>query len=382
MQSHPFILEPYKGKASRYACPNCNKPRTFARYIDTDTRQHLSPYAGRCNREDNCGYHYTPKQYFESNPDKLELYEKDHRSQPLPQPKPISYLTGETLKASLQGYGSNHFTNYLQGLFGPDMTSQLIGRYFIGTSKHWQGATVFYQIDSKGRIRAGKIILYNPNTGRRIKEPHNCITWVHTALQIPDYNLQQCFFGEHLLKAEPLKPVAIVESEKTAIIASIFLPDYIWLAAGSKGGLNSDKCQVLRGRKVMLYPDLKAYDDWSEKAKKLSGIATFAVSDLLERKASESDRAKGLDLADYLTQFNYNQFLKPPCPKKPALAREFYHCSFDELTAALGYDKAIEKVSYYQSLSRQYKNCKTFVVHNCKLLQSFQEQSQPLPLTA
>ena len=35
--------------------------------------------------------------------------------------------------------------------------------------------------------------------------------------------LKQCFFGEHLLR-EKTMPVAIVESEKTAIISSVYLP--------------------------------------------------------------------------------------------------------------------------------------------------------------
>jgi hypothetical protein len=29
--------------------------------------EHIHPSVGRCNRESNCGYHYTPKQYFQVN---------------------------------------------------------------------------------------------------------------------------------------------------------------------------------------------------------------------------------------------------------------------------------------------------------------------------
>lgn len=42
-------------------------------------------------------------------------------------------------------------------------------------------------------------MLYNPTTGKRIKEPYNHVTWVHSVLHKEDYNLKQCFFGEHLL---------------------------------------------------------------------------------------------------------------------------------------------------------------------------------------
>lgn len=49
-----------------------------------------------------------------------------------------------------------------------------------------------------------------------------------------EWELPQCLFGEHLLKKYPNKTVALVESEKTAIICSALMPDYIWLATGGK----------------------------------------------------------------------------------------------------------------------------------------------------
>jgi hypothetical protein len=47
-------------------------------------------------------------------------------------------------------------------------------------------------------------MLYNANTGKRIKEPFNHATWVHSVLKLPEFNLQQCFFGEHLLQGNNL----------------------------------------------------------------------------------------------------------------------------------------------------------------------------------
>ena len=70
-------------------------------------------------------------------------------------------------------------------------------------------------------------MLYNPDTGKRIKEPYNHITWVHTLLHKSGFNMKQCFFGEHLLAADKTCPVALVESEKTALIASYYLPQYL-----------------------------------------------------------------------------------------------------------------------------------------------------------
>ena len=62
-----YILQPYVGPVSRIKCPSCGKPREFSRYIDRQTGQQLPDHIGRCNRELHCGYHYTPKQYFEDN---------------------------------------------------------------------------------------------------------------------------------------------------------------------------------------------------------------------------------------------------------------------------------------------------------------------------
>ena len=39
------------------------------RYIDTENNnQYIADNVGKCNRLDKCGYHYTPRQYFEDSP--------------------------------------------------------------------------------------------------------------------------------------------------------------------------------------------------------------------------------------------------------------------------------------------------------------------------
>jgi hypothetical protein len=310
--AYRYILEPYKGMNTRYRCPNCQqRDKTFSLYINTETGEHLHQTVGRCNRESNCGYHYTPKQYFQDNNISFDKPQpKAYKPRPFtPQPKPVSFIPVEVFKASLNltAFETNHFVKFLINLFGVEVTNQLISRYFIATSKHWDGATVFWQIDTLGKVRTGKIMLYNPSTGKRVKEPFNHIYWVHKALKQPEFELRQCLFGEHLL-IDKTKPVAIVESEKTAIIASIYLPQFVWVAVGSLTNLNAEKCSILKGRTVTLFPDLNGFEKWTIKAKELSHLAIFIISDLLERKATEAEKQKGLDLADYLINFNYKDF--------------------------------------------------------------------------
>ncbi len=312
MNEYRYRLEPYNGPGTRYKCPKCGKMRVFSRYIDQDSGNQLADHVGRCDREVNCGYHFTPKQYFQN----LGPLDWSHAS-PMPGSRTVaqrakipSYIPIETLKASLKGYEGNHFVQYLMGLYGASITEQIISRYYIGTSKHWPGATLFWQIDLRGKARTGKIMAYDPVTGHRVKDR---ITWVHKLLNFPDFNLDQCLFGEHLLKTDHNKPVSLVESEKTAIIASVYLPQFIWLASGGLSNISAQKYQVLRGLHVVLWPDLNCFEKWSEKAKELFCICrSIKVSDLLERNATPADREQGLDLADYLVRYDYRDFASPP----------------------------------------------------------------------
>jgi len=324
MTEYKYILEPYKGMNTRYRCPSCQqRDKIFSLYIDTETGEHIHPSVGRCNRESNCGYHYTPKQYFQDNNISFDTTQpKAYKPRPIAPPKAVSFIPVEVFKASLKGHEANHFVKFLINLFGIEVTNELISRYFIATSKYWNGATVFWQIDTQGKVRTGNIMLYRPTTGKRIKEPFDYISWVHKALKQPEFGLKQCLFGTHLL-IDKTKPIAIVESEKTAVIASIYLPQFIWLASSGLHGLNIDKCSVLKGRTVVLFPDLNGFEKWSIKAKELSHLAAFTVSDLLERKASEAERKQGFDLADYLIKFDYKAFATPP-------AVEAWEIKFDE----------------------------------------------------
>jgi hypothetical protein len=302
---------------TRYRCPGCQqRGKTFSLYIDTQTSEHISPTVGRCNRESNCGYHYTPKQYFQDHNISFDTPQpKAYKPRPVtPQPKPVSFIPVEVFKQSLQVEKTviqvsetNHFVQFLITLFGVEVASEIVSQYFIATSKHWNGATVFWQIDTQGKVRTGKIMLYSPTIGKRVKEPFNHISWVHKAIKQPEFELRQCLFGEHLL-IDKTKPIALTESEKTAVIASVYLPQFIWLAVGSLQNLTESKCQALKGRTVTLFPDLNGFEKWSNKAKELSHLANFIVSDLLEHKANEAEKKQGFDLADYLIKYDYKDF--------------------------------------------------------------------------
>lgn len=278
----------------KYICPACHQMR-FVRYVDKETGEHLSEDCGRCDREDSCGYHLRPSEYFQQHGTKP--LSAPARRAPILEPEQPSFIDAGTAGRSLRAYEQNNFALWLVRVFGEETAFQLVDAYHVGTSKRWPGACIFWQQDVTGKFRGGKIMLYDKEAGRRVKEPFNHVQWVHKVLKIEPYHLRQCLYGEHLLSVDRERAVGIVESEKTAIVAAGFMPEMLWLATAGKNNLKAAKLNVLRGRNVTLFPDLGAFEKWQEIGRGMPGVK---VSGILERRASTDDRARGLDLADYL----------------------------------------------------------------------------------
>lgn len=90
-------------------------------------------------------------------------------------------------------------------------------------------------------------------------------TWLH-ALDRLERPLPLPLFGEDLLGTLPFAPICLVESEKTALIARLWRPDCTWLATGGKSTFTADRCRVLAGRTVHVWPDADAIGEWMEAA--------------------------------------------------------------------------------------------------------------------
>ncbi len=311
MTHYRYHLEKYKSKANRYTCPVCHKPHQFTRYIDEQTGEYLADHVGICNRVTSCGYHYTPKDYFRDNniftPTAKSQYPKATgltkpcalSSMPVSKTSPPNYIPSEIFQKTLRNYKNNNLIRYLKTTFDRNTVEALIAVYQIGTSDHFGGgSTIFWQIDTHNNIRTGKVIKYDPNTGKRIKKPFVHTNWIHTLEYKDSFNLNQCLFGEHLLNEDPAASVAIVESEKTAIIAQAKYPEYLWLATGSLNEFKLAKLEILKNRFVVAFPDLGAYDRWKQKASELD--FHIHVSDYLEKHATEKHRKQGLDIADFI----------------------------------------------------------------------------------
>lgn len=288
--------------SKKFSCPDCNKKR-LVRYVDQETGDYLPDDIGRCDRELSCGYHKPPHKA-----DRLDIGTALY-SAPEPQPKPIpSYLPFKYVERSKGNYEANSLITWMGSLPGWDIqrAEAVAEKYHAGTSK--DGWVIFWQVDTDRKVRSGKMMRYQEN-GHRAKNGYSQ-DWIHARLKrsghLNEFELVQCFYGLHLLDD---RPVAIVESEKTAIIASEYLPQFTWMATGQLQGINEYKMRSLQGKKVVLYPDICCFNQWNEKALELAHIADIQVSTLLERKAPEQH--SGYDLADYLIKYNFREFTSP-----------------------------------------------------------------------
>ncbi len=324
MTGYRFHLQKYE-RGSKTACPGCGRKACFTRYIDEEGLVEFPASVGKCDHINSCGYHYTPKDFFRDNPSVKEdmvRQDRDNGSpssyaksalEPTPKPAPepvqtVSFLPSDWPEQSMRRYEINPLHRYLSKVVGRESTDRLFSLYKVGTANIWNGAAVFWQIDIKGNVRAGKIMGYDAETGHRIKEPYSQVSWVHSISKVPDFHMRQCLFGEHLLADSSVgrsnKTIALVESEKTALIAALFIPDFVWLATGGINGcFNDEAMRVLGGREVVLFPDLKATEEWRHRTESLRPICKrVTCSDLLEQMATDGQREAGLDIADFLLE--------------------------------------------------------------------------------
>ena len=288
-----YHLQKYRGPSSRHECPKCKDKHSFTYYVDPNDNI-LDVKVGKCNHQSSCGYHFSPSDYFKLNPD-ARTSRTDYTA-PLPKVvKPLCYIPYEYVSKSKST--NNMLFQYLGTIFPSDKLQQVANDYLIGSTKAHD--IIYWQIDHTGKVRTGKVMSYTSDGHRDKTKPYGA-NWIHSILikqhKLPcDWQLTQCLFGEHLLRKYPDKPVGIVEAEKTAIIASLVAPNFLWVSCGGVGNLNS-VVNILSNRSVMVFPDLDGYDNWQEKVKHLSFKVT--VSHTLQQY--DDGTAPTMDIADII----------------------------------------------------------------------------------
>ena len=338
-RTYRYRLQPFSGPKSRSTCPNCEKAKQFVRWVDTSTDEQLPEQFGRCERKDKCGYSLSP---YDLGPGGISYAEAQRTTIPFssiggrirlaakPTP-PLSTIPEEILQQTMRRYERNVFAQLLQDHFGQGVAKDLLHRFEIGTSTHWEGATVFWQRDELGRVRGGQVVLFKPDghTSKRLNangEPMRCITWVHKAMaaryrklgkthpgwllpflnQVNPIPKSPSLYGlAQLAQVRAGQPVAIVEAPKTAVVCTAYQPEFTWFAVGALGYLNAERLSPLKSHPITLYPDASlnggAYRQWQDTAKSLEKQGfVIQVSSLLEHHTTPDEQAAGSDLADFL----------------------------------------------------------------------------------
>ena len=190
------------------------------------------------------------------------------------------------------------------GYLTAEQMARAAQRYRLGVNRY--GAVIFWQIGLQGQVYDGKIMYYQADCHR---DKRRNTTWVSAVMkgfyQCPvEVPTVHCLFGTELLKTLGAS-VAVVESEKTAVIMSEIYRDYIWMAAGGLNELTPEKLFVLKGRRVAIFPDTdpegQAFALWfgiARKAERLLGQHIF-VSPLLEQRATADQKRRKIDILDF-----------------------------------------------------------------------------------
>lgn len=261
-------------------CPACGQKRFVPYVLTSDGMTLAGEEFGRCDREQSCGYHrYPDGEVYSTQPIKIEQ-------------KPRLFYDDKNLYLSID---SNLF-QYAVRLIGFNDALIAWSDYQVGCIDR---RVIWWQCDINGVVRTGKVMSYKPN-GHRNKDDQYGVTWAHKYPKLKELfkgeELQQCLFGEHLLKRYPKKVVVLVESEKTAVIMSRIFRQYLWLATGGSQGIKSeDRLAVLSGRKVALFPDNGQYYSWLRVAEKYG----WSIWGGLEKKAP-FEGCDILDVVEYL----------------------------------------------------------------------------------
>jgi hypothetical protein len=206
------------------------------------------------------------------------------------------------------------------------LASYLLERYAESAERHlrkWDvgtdsaGNCVYWYRDQDGVLQTAKAMSYDSATGKRRKGADSHIRWsgpdgktthvdaffglatsVHSdgSLRLESFSSERGYsrplYGSQFLTSAGLDaPVLLVEAEKTAIVASMFLEPFVILATGGAAGLTTRSASVLAGRDVYVLLDA---DDAGRNALEKAVEILYAVG------ARPVVKIDGLPLADYL----------------------------------------------------------------------------------
>jgi hypothetical protein len=153
----------------------------------------------------------------------------------------------------------------------------ILTAFNVGQSNN--GAVLFWIIDSTGQVCNAQSIYYNGL--------NRATNWTTSYLyRSADGYYASAFFGAEQLQRGavsltqrqlgPNAPICIVKSPKSAMLASIFHPEIIWLASCGSSGVMNLKSLALRGREVRIMFDID--NSGRDGARRAMGVLSEAGS--------------------------------------------------------------------------------------------------------
>ena len=215
-----------------------------------------------------------------------------------------------------------------------DFCQEVVARQWL-TEAQMQHAAEQYRL---GRSRSGKTIFWMIDEIGQVLDGHIGSSWVSQMLlqRHPDLlsgiPTVHCFFGEHLVtmgtgsqcaamskalhsgacpqREQSASKICLIESERSAVILSEIYPEYIWLAWVYDANLTIDKLEPLSGHRVVLYPraseakeDFTFCSEIASQARHLFNL-DITVNNILEHQASPEQKARRIDLFEYISEAN------------------------------------------------------------------------------
>lgn len=285
--NYKYHLGEYR-EVGKVVCPWCGK-KSFVRLIENETGKILDGF-GRCDHDtcpsrstDKSGIVYPGKDIDTSN---FKTVEKDET--------PKVFYDWNIVRQYTEHRQENTLCRFLlTQVKDKDRFDKILQDYYIGSINN---DIIFWQIDQRGNVHRGKIMKYNSD-GHRQKTSYAISTMRQKQKRPKNIEPEMCYFGQHLIQKD--RPIGIVESEKTAIIASYFLPQLTWIATLSLNNFNANRIKFLNGFKypVYVFPDYDGYEKWTEK------VEYFKVTTKLNIKVNQEVKKYGngkQDIADLL----------------------------------------------------------------------------------
>lgn len=131
--------------------------------------------------------------------------------------------------------------------------------------------------------------------------------------------------------------------------SSIFLLFHVEVLPGMPASISRNAAiifgmLVLRGRKIVAFPDIDGYDEWQRKLQDYPELGV-TVSPILQQNATMADREAHIDIADWLLRYMYG-----PAPTEEDLC----HAEFLKAAEFVSADKHEELESLIRDLGLEF----------------------------